>query len=64
MSVSSRSGALGLEKLPCSKYKVRKLENGLTLQLSAAEIHNFCSKTIKDNLLIQNPRNDLHIFCW
>ncbi len=38
MSIFPRSGAMGLERLPCSKYdNVRKCENRLTLWLNAAK---------------------------
>ncbi len=65
ISTSVRCLATELKRLLCSKYYNiwRKWENRSTLWLNAAEIHNFCSKIIKNNLLIQYPRNDSRI-CW
>ncbi len=48
MSISPRSGARGLERLPCLKqYNVLKQENRLTLGLNAAKGTDYMKKSFK-----------------
>ncbi len=47
MSISPRSGARGLERLPCLKYNALKQENRLTLELKTAKNTDYMKKHLK-----------------
>ncbi len=55
MSISSQSGAMGLERLPCLKYyNVLKQENRLTLGLNAVKNIDYMKKKLEVKV-VENP---------